>query len=1119
MNLTPDQERAVSERGRDVIVTAGAGSGKTHVLVERYVSLLGDHEIDQLVAVTFTDAAAAEMRGRVRQAVLSDSDLDHHRQHLDRAIIGTVHSLCLQLLRENPVEAGIDPGATVLDENIAQAEILAACRDAIESAAADEGLGTAALLGLGVYHAQTALPRMVARRDEVERAYAAMGGDSPQQWRPHIKAELERFAEPLIRERRARLAQHREFLVDAHIPDQTDALTPTIELVLETLGDPSTGTTEDLLVRLRNCAMIRSPGTRGSQSSWRYTPKEVRDSVRFIRESYDEIAPFIWNDTDAEALTVLEALRALFRDAVIRYEEKKKELSALDFLDLELKAIELLRNKSVASTYRDRFRHILVDEAQDLNPTQYELLGHLSGEKVAGAEDIRKPERFFVGDVKQSIYRFRRSDVRYLNQLKKDIERKHGAAVSLNTSFRSHERLVDAINNVMTGALGDANEDYEARMELMEAVRPSLLDSPAVEIIQTARSHKEPDGKNAPTQRELRRMEAHLVAQRIKSLIDGNQQVWDRKLQEYRAAEANDIVVLLRSMNHVGEYERALENHSVAYRTASTGDFYTRSEIIDLTNLLEWLAEPANDIALVGLLRSPFFAIDDESLIALKGAAGSWLDSLRNPPPGVLPQTRLLCIHAAHVLDQLREESRLATPEQLLESALNLTNYEASWAPVRGGDQVLANIRQFVDMARGLADKSVDEFVEYVRLLRDDLETRAPQAALDAVDAVRLMTIHSAKGLEFPIVIFAETGAAQRASRTPSVLWRADKGISLTLERDVEEIDEARGKPGFYSYLSELEKREDQAESKRLLYVAATRAADLLIVSGVEPSAETPTWLRSFLDNSVGLDIEIHSPVPVDLEAMRSRAPLQQFETPSPDSEQPADAPLFGRHGAIPIRSSTPATALEHDDGARFSGRSDPLALIRGTLAHAAIEEWFKNETRPDLQALAHRKGMRLSDEDMTDVEKDINAMLDDFGASELATTLRDTATQKHFELPFSWEWDGVAVHGSIDLAYETNGVWYVVDFKTDRVEKGREGERSEAYLTQLGVYAGAIEAATGRRPQAGLMFLRTGTVHWVDQSDIEKALEATRQRIDRGEVAFRETDENAEFADELLTV
>ena len=290
-------------------------------------------------------------------------------------------------------------------------------------------------------------------------------------------------------------------------------------------------------------------------------------------------------------------------------------------------------------------------------------------------------------------------------------------------------------------------------------------------------------------------------------------------------------------------------------------------------------------------------------------------------------------------------------------------------------------------------------------------------------------------------------------------------------------------------------------------------------MSGSDPTESSEPWLSAFTKPGAAHRVLVHDPIPVDLDAIRRRPLHDSFTVPDAETEQVADAPLLGRRGAIPIRSSTPATALEHGDGFRFSGKPDPLALIRGTLAHAAIEEWFKADARPDLRELASRLGTRLSDDDLADVVADVDGMLDDFDGSELAATLRDPATRAHFELPFSWAWDGVAVHGSIDLAYEASGQWHVVDFKTDRVEQGGEGERATAYLTQLGVYAGAIEAATGQRPNAGLIFLRTGTLYWADDSDIDASLAVTRSRIDSGEVSVGESDDVGELSDESVVV
>ncbi len=1116
MNLTENQRRAVETRGRDVVVTAGAGSGKTRVLVERYVSLLEDHDIDQLVAVTFTDAAAAEMRGRVREAVMSRPELARHKQHLDTAVIGTIHSLCLQMLRENPVEAGIDPAAAVLGEDEAQMELLGACRDAVEAAAAGEGPGVDALLGLGVFSAQSALPRMVERRDEVEQAYAALDGDTAAEWGVHLRLLLANYVDQKLAVLRRELVERLSWLDKVRNPDETDALTPLADWVAETIGDPLEGDSEDLLHRLLNASFMGTVRG-GSAKAWSASTQAVRGALSAIKNMYGEVAPFIWNDADTDALPVLESLRGLFRGARDRYEARKRELSALDFLDLELKAIELLRaSPGTAAGYRSRFRHVLVDEAQDLNPTQFEFLKLLTdGDAESGG---RPPEQFFVGDVKQSIFRFRRSDVRNLNRLTADVGRDEGEIISLDTSFRSHPDLVGALNAVMEDVLGQGLEEYEARMEAMSSARPSRPGAPFVEVMPIAREYADSGQDGRPSDSEKRRMEAHMIAGRIRELVDGGYRVWDKDMNDYRPAAPGDIVILIRRMSHVDEYERALESQGVPYRTASGGGFYNRAEIIDLANLLEWLAEPANDIALVGLLRSLFFAIDDESLVALTQADGTLLDALGNPSDGVLPQTRPLCVHAARVLEQLREESRLASPEQLVERALVLTNYEASWAPLRGGEQVLANIRQFAGMARAAADKTVDEFVEHIRALRDDLDIRAPQAAPDAGDAARLLTIHSAKGLEFPIVFLADAGPTQGGPRSSAVLWRAEEGISLTLEREVGDDETGRRQPAFHNYLRALEQREEEAENKRLLYVAATRAADLLTVSGSLAANETrATWLNDFSNPAHAGHTHVHAPVGVDMASIRSRAPRSPFTVPPAESEQEADAPLIGRRGAIPIRSSTPATALERHEQRFGGGASDPLALIRGTVAHAAIEEWFKVGARPDAAALADRLGARLSDEDLANIAADVDGMLDDFDTSELAATLRDSATRKHFELPFSWAWDGVAVHGSIDLAYEAGGEWRVVDFKTDRVEEGGEAERAAAYLTQLGVYAGAIEAATGRRPAAGLLFLRTGKLWWATGAEIEDALRETRGRIDAGDVSVGESDENGEFADEAL--
>ena len=342
MELTAEQERAVRERGREVLVTAGAGSGKTRVLVERYLSLLEDLSISQIVAVTFTDAAASEMRDRVRRAVMSRPEFERHLADLDSARIGTVHSLCLQILRENPVEAEIDPASSVLSDDEEEAERLSACMDAIEAAAEEQGPGLAALLGLGIRQVANELPRMVARRNEVEAAFQALGEPNDDDWASRIRDTLDQYVIGLVEAKRAWLAEKCEWLVDARQDNEPDKLTPIVDAHLQSLGDPWEGDAEDLLRRLAGAALLSGPGSFGSKGAWNATPQEVRQALREIRAIHAEIVAFQWTDADAAAIVVLDSLRALFRDACERFKERKKDLSALDYLDLELKAIELL---------------------------------------------------------------------------------------------------------------------------------------------------------------------------------------------------------------------------------------------------------------------------------------------------------------------------------------------------------------------------------------------------------------------------------------------------------------------------------------------------------------------------------------------------------------------------------------------------------------------------------------------------------------------------------------------------------------------------------------------------------------------------------------------------------
>ena len=1097
VGLTAEQTGILAERGRDVLVTAGAGSGKTSVLVERYVSLLRDHRISEMAAVTFTDAAATEMRERVRREVLTREELIHHRAEIDDAIIGTIHSLCLRMLREHPVEAAIDPASRVLSDDEAEFELTGACIDALEAAADADDHRALALRELGLYAATIQLPLMVARRDEVEAAYRALPGDTVEGWEEHVRGLLDETRRAAVEAARPELVERAAWLRVAYAGPGEDALSSRMQDCLAALGDPHAGDWSDLLARLQDAGgKVNRRG--GSPKNWLEDLEDVKDEMSSIREKAEELNGLPrWNEHDQIALKALLSLKSLFDDACGRYLRRKEELAAFDYLDLEIGATELLRSHpDIAASYRSRLRHLMVDELQDTNPTQIEFLDLLTG---GGEADPKGPERFFVGDVKQAIYRFRGSDVRNFTRLQKNIESK-GAIHPLSQSFRSHDPLVESLNVLFEKVFENPREEFEARMQKMTGRGTDSPESPHLVLLPI--SNRTPGGEKTGED-DRRRVEADAVAAEVAGLLSRPAIVWDREEKKPRPARASDVAILLRRLTKVHLFEQALENHRVSYRTVAGAGFFTRQEVLDLTNLLGWLAERDDSIALAGALRSPLFMIDDQTLLTLRSHDPNLQRALANPPKSLPEEVRQFCRRSAEVLEELRDGVPFLPPDALLEKALALTGFEAAWAPLPGGGQALANIRKFVDLARQLAGHSLDELVTYVRRRRDELQAREGQAVLDQSDAVRLLTVHGAKGLQFPIVFVPEAHLPSRVNYGDPVRWRTEDGISLTRAKKVGSDEDRRGRPGFYSYLLKQDEAEEEAEHKRLFYVAATRAADVLYITG-DDSTRSDAWLaaaQSALGEAPG-GVEIRSPIPVDLKAIADRVPPKSVQVPPEDEEEEFMAPLVARPPVIPLRSSTPVTSLRLEEPSRSDfHHGDGLGLVRGSLAHSAIEEWFKTGQRPRLEELMRSVDEGLGEQAVRGVAAEVDGMLEIFDDSPLADTLRDAGTRAWFELPFSWDWDGVPVHGTIDLAYETWGNWHVLDFKTDDLRGRSLADASEAYLPQLALYASALERAIGRSPAVGVLFLRTGDLYVPPPADLARALETTRGRIDNGDL------------------
>ena len=526
--------------------------------------------------------------------------------------------------------------------------------------------------------------------------------------------------------------------------------------------------------------------------------------------------------------------------------------------------------------------------------------------------------------------------------------------------------------------------------------------------------------------------------------------------------------------------------------------------------------------------------LDDPTLLALRERGGSLFGALRAPPDGLDAALRERCAHARAVLEELQRLAETERAHDVIERALELTGVEAAWRPIEGGEQAVANLRKLAGIARTLAGRSLDEFAEYLVWRRDETNAREGQAVVERRDAVRIMTVHRAKGLEFPVVFLPESHLAAWVP-TDAVRWRRDGGISVTMRRELGA--ERRRRPGFYEHLARLDRAEEDAEHRRLFYVGATRAADYLFISGDPPGLGS--WLEQAGEalagraREAGVDLlpaalvdlgaiaarpapPVVTPPPaaeevdyvppllaalVDLGAIAAR-PAPPVVTPPPAAEEVDYVPpLLARPRVIPVRASTPVTALRASEPAfRPAQHGDGLGALRGSVAHRAIELSFTQGGRPHLVDLVTEiASTPLDPVSAQAVAAEVEEMLDRFAGSALATVLRDPGTVAHFELPFAWDWDGVPVHGSIDLAYRDVEGWHVVDFKTDQ-RAGRTLEAAgEPYLAQLGLYGRALERAVGAQPALALVFLRTGELFEPGWQAVDAAIEAARLRVDAG--------------------
>ncbi len=916
--LQPEQAAAAYEIQKHISVTAGPGSGKTTVLVERYLHILRQNtnlNIDQIVAITFTNRAANEMRERLREElnrILQTAAPDERRhwlnykRTLDGAVITTIHGFCARLLREFPVEARIDPQFLLLDEHRAAMLLESVVEEALNE-----------FIGAG--HAEISRLTLGVGRGKLAEALGQLYRD--------VRGQGLSLTDLAMRtaQSHATEADHARALVElTRAMNDFFAVgrTTTAARAKHAEGIESWSNIQPLLNTIPEVDAI-ADYCRAIEGFRKARPS----AVGALKEHIQAIDALVWEkelcglvpqvSLDLFAKQYALELALLLNRIDERLTEEKQKISALDFDDLELRAFDILNRPEVITRAAERYKFFLVDEFQDTNGLQRRLLERLALQK--GRRE--SANLFIVGDRKQSIYGFRGADVAVFSEMTKTLLAAGGESKPLLLNFRSQPQLISFFNFLFARLFRPGDDASRSELEELGYVgheaseaRRELRDSgPLVELmVTTEASGYEDDPKAEQSSREL---DAEQLALRIISLVDpagsagilpASSNTFARETVESVNSDQvplnngrqdacapsikySDIALLFRAMTHVQTYESAFRRANIPYQTVLGRGFYEREEITDLIQLLRFLDNKTDEIALAAILRSPLCGISDNALLAMRCAPfldavdSADFDSLKH-----FTQTRrlygallghrklafisdeehLLLDRAADLISGLIARQHHYALSTLLRFAVEQSEFETVIAATFDGAQRLANVQRLFTLAERFERSGhhlIRDFVRYVEEF-EAIGSRESEGQIDeATNAVKLMTIHQAKGLEFPVVIIPDL---QRWSRPPDSWVLLDRQRGLTLK-----VPDGRGKLVAGLTFNSFEQRHcwrEQFESMRLLYVAATRAQDRLILSGTtkdltKVGLKSDTWLN-WIWQSLELPAQSQSGV-VDLTA------------------------------------------------------------------------------------------------------------------------------------------------------------------------------------------------------------------------------------------------------------
>lgn len=1040
MQLAAEQREVVFAGAEDVFVAAAAGSGKTRVLVGRFVAaILGETDLGScsttdILAMTFTDKAAGEIAERVRSALLAEGHGADARR-IEQAWVSTIHGMCSRVLRRYAFEAGLDPRFTVatqVEASILEQEAFeAATRRLMESNSEVErlviDLGASRVASM-VFAGHGALRSMGMAASDVRKA--------PEPDHAAIISWSTVFGD--IATSYAGLGTTKT------VEDGMASAVACADVLAGLLGAPDRSGAARVALEVLNSATFRAMGS-----------QDVKDLAASAKElvlaATGDLAQIIASPYEEALLQVIEAFDR-------HYEATKAQRGVLDFEDLQLKTADLFEsNPEIAARYRQAFKLVMIDEFQDTNALQLRI-----------ARAVSENDLLTVGDDKQSIYRFRHADVNVFRSLAAKVPAVH----VLRANYRSHAMLVGAIDE-MFGSEVFFGDDFVRLSAKRDETDPYAWPAgePRVEFLLTTAKGTLADEKRA--------LEATAIA---------------RRLSELRRAgvRQQDMVVLLRAMKGRAEgVEAALRREGFDVYVASGGTYFDRPEVEEMTALLSIIDNPRNDQALMTVLAGRMVALEERTLYRLATTATSdhrlW-DAILEADERALPaHERAAIARVVDTIAHLRADRGHCGIAELIHDACEALDYDlVLFASGPDGPRAWANVLKLARLAGEYEQRSAGDlsgFLEHVTLHRQLAPEAQATLTGEGLDAVRIMSIHAAKGLEFPVVVVADLASGGNTGCGEVLVGREERPlIAMKLPKSLFPGGESAESTSFRT-LREAEAAADAEEADRLLYVACTRARDGLIMSAsVDPSK--PAEGKSDIDRlrraariggpaseiqpEVELGGKVHIAVRVETVSLPEKpgrgAPEVRSVTPPeltrrspqrPEPFVPRDVSYTGLsvYGQCPYKFY--ATRIARLKTPRVHGDARPLDF--GSAVHAALQgTTVVGPTRERLLAIARAHG--LGHEQVDHLDHAVQAYL----GSETARAV-EGADRTRRECPFAMPLGDTLLRGSLDLVAWRGEEATVVDYKTGARELTADAAR-DRYRSQAECYALAVLRAGAER-------------------------------------------------------